>query len=608
MRISIENSFTTIARLSLIALIIICFSKFKYVACKSVDAVRNFASVGYDFERVRTRNRVFASLLEAKTILPEGALIKKPNIVFSGVGLYTRTRYILYPRLITENWSHFIDFENSINEIPNGWQRHILRTGTNIYAKPGYGFITEPPTPTTSPLLKTVVVFLIAALLNTLTGLAVLSLLKIFFKENGVLWYLSTAYLIGFIVITTIIGLYLLCGGTLTPLPLLTVCTVLLITLIAISFKNFVATCKNILNFRRRVTTVLKADPKVILAFLLASLIIVLILIRTIHIPVTSHDAMSHWLMKAKVIFHEKAFIFDYTHHNEYPVLWPLNIAIQFCLLGSDNDIIAKWTVGLLFLAFAVQLTEGLRFLNIKSAAIGVILFLHFSIFYHDSISSAYAETAFLAFTTAALMAALGWIKYPQRNNFLILAIIMSAGVSLTKLEGIPTSLIIGISLALVCTKGFLSKKAWIAIGAFTFTASLGIGWAIWVNFKGYCPKMAHLTSVPSLEKLLFIIEPIIDCIQASHISRGIFAGILLLALMQKHNRNLTRAECFLILTTVMLTLFTGLAVLGATKEIAALRIPPAAPRLFLHATPALTMFMASFLKNPDTDTELQKG
>jgi hypothetical protein len=289
--------------------------------------------------------------------------------------------------------------------------------------------------------------------------------------------------------------------------------------------------------------------------------------------------------------------MFNSTHHNQYPILWPLNIAMQFSLSGGWYDELAKWTAAILFMSFVCQLIGCFRLLRMNNTWTSFFLLVYFACFFHISMTWAYAENAFLAFFGGALAWILRWIEDSHKKNYVIVGVLMAVGLALVKFEGGVGSVILGISLALLFNKRVVSGGAWLPVICLLLAPVLPIGWLLWNKSAGFLPEISHVDAGLSFQKILYVIEQNLFIASRSHIGRGFFFGMLLFALL-KFSKSLTKTEIFLLLTSLGMVSFSAFGIIGWDMDMIQSTAKSAIPRLFLHSTPALIVLLGSLIMN----------
>jgi len=323
---------------------------------------------------------------------------------------------------------------------------------------------------------------------------------------------------------------------------------------------------------------------------------VAIIFLFTIYYPVGDWDGMSHWIMKSKVMYYYQGLNFEYTHHNVYPILWPLNVAVQFVLAGGMFDVPAKWTSGALFLVFFAQLVEGLRILNItlrKALPVAVLLILVafqdiFKVYYMKNFINANAENIFLAFLTATVVMLLLWFRDGKLRS-LVLAGVMSVGLGLAKFEGWVAVICILISLFMVRNK---IREKWPLL-IFLLGILLPLLWAVWIQTHGFLHNFSHYTDAPTLRKLIFLLKTEFLVSVRHNMTILFYASIVYMLLFGKKGP-LIDSEKFLIVLSGLLIGFDCFVNISLTPEQISRGIPEAFPRLFLHAMPSYFLFWSS--------------
>ena len=203
-----------------------------------------------------------------------------------------------------------------------------------------------------------------------------------------------------------------------------------------------------------------------------------LICVPTLYAPAISWDALSHWMFKAKALLHHRTLAFSMdTHHNEYPLLWPLHTAMQYVLAGGAFDELAKWTVALLLAAMLGQLHGALRFLEVPVNWAWAALLAFPVFFFEDSLQWAYAETLFLALL-AAMLAALAAARAGDAR-WIALAVFFGFGLAGTKFEGGPACVIVAVAAVLAHPRFPLCWRPWALGAALALPLLLTAGWFV---------------------------------------------------------------------------------------------------------------------------------
>jgi hypothetical protein len=473
--------------ITLAIFLIYTFTGISPIPLAAIERYKDFIAHGARYANLRFEDPIQKDIWFAKQVIPNGALIDftPSEWTFDRV----QGRYYLYPlRVVDSNYDYFIDFDNSVAEPFPDWQVFTLPTGTKIYAQPGFSLIT--PQYASIPYDRTkapIAVFGGTTVLIMIVGSAWLARLKIKTTDIGMIPWISSVYLLGFFILTFILWLFLALKGSLTKPNLIVLWGLTSILSIGINAREmkavFLTWRPNPDAFFAKIKErgfLLEFSLVIILCILLFSIITI-----TVISPATGWDALSHWIMKSKVVFYTQHLDLSYTSHNQYPLLWPLNIAAQFTLLGEfQSDQVAQWTNAGLFLAFIGQLLGAVKVLgkgNKWGWLVPIIFLLDGDLVLNKpgvtGLLFSYAEAGFMAFLTLLISATLGYIRHPDRKEYLILGIIASLALSSVKFEGFLASIII--SLALILTQPFSqSRKLWVLLGLYWIPGILlNIGW-----------------------------------------------------------------------------------------------------------------------------------
>jgi len=558
----------------------------------------SFYKANGNFQVLRLSDPINFTIQRAKIVIPKDARVgMSPQ---NWVWTRCKARYALYPFELTKetDWEYFIDFDHGIKNPTDHWKQLTLFRNVVLYAKPGFEFLTKGPSPPLKnyPGGSIFIVFLGVIVFHILVGTAILSLLNISCQPQQRVWYLSIAYLAGYVCLTLSTWLYLLVGGPFEKIYMLSLWGLILVLLIICSKKAWINNLKETMSFKNRTSeTGLGLIGK---TFLFLSMVLILtIVLLTVLTPVLSWDAMSHWIMKSKVIFHQKALVFDYTGHNEYPILWPLNVAIQFLFAGGTYDELAKWTSAALFLSLIVQLISGLRMLRLGERWIWMLISTFLLCFLTDNMMIAYAENAFYAFFTATMVASIAYFQNNKDKKYFILTVFMAIGLSAVKLEGAIASGIIAFAFASLGAPPFSNKKYWFNALCISSTCLVTGAWIYWQYKAGYFSESIHAQEPFTLEKIKYILMLLPKSLAIvfgwkSFGFFGLFAAFFILRIKTKK----TDLEALLLRTAGILILFT---VIAFTKWNAA-EIPrqtPTLARIFFHALPAMLLYLGCQIK-----------
>lgn len=552
-----------------------------------------------NFQALRLSDPVNHIIEKAKSVIP-----KKKNIEISPrkwTITRCKARYALYPFELNKekDWDFFIDLDRSIKNPPTNWKRLKISPKVNIYAKPGVEFLPEKPDHFIKkyPSLFIFLTFLWVTLFHVLMGALILSLLKISYQSIGIVWYLSTTYLAGFVCLSLAVWAYLLVGGAFEQIDIIILWGSILGLASFWSKHRFINDFRGMMN--SRTWTPETQSTFIDKAFLVATIALMLIVILpTVLSPVWSWDAMSHWIMKSKVIFHQKALAFDYTGHNEYPILWPLNVAIYFMFSGGTYDELAKWASSLLFCSLIFQLIGGLKLLKLKYQQIWILIGIFLMCFLTHTMSTAYAENAFSAFFCATLVAIVAYFQQGKDNKYLILAAIMAIGLSTVKLEGAIASGMIALVFASLGSPPFSNRKYWFNALCIASTCLIAFLWIFWQHHVGFFNKSIHLKggiTLNSVQTILLELPRSLELVYGWKVFG--FLGIFALSLVLGLKRKKPEVETFLLRITILLILFT-IAAFAKWNAAEISRQIPTIARIFLHSLPAMILYIGCQIKN----------
>jgi hypothetical protein len=349
-------------------------------------------------------------------------------------------------------------------------------------------------------------VFLISLFLNGVIGYLFLKVLRINAREGGRMWFLGTSCLAG-----NILHSMSLWGFLLFSIPLkmellfgIWISWLIIFTLL-ISFSHR-RPDHNVP--QRGSEEEEKGEPHFWLASLGPILIITAIFILIALTPLSDWDGLSKWVLKAKVLFFKQALDFRYTHHNYYPLLWPLAMASQFVLLGKVVDMAAQWMSAVYFLLCMTQIWGGLKILEIPRQQRYYVLLVFLPVFFSYRImASANAENIFLAITAATVTALTAWIKAPATKSYGRLACFLFIALCLVKFEGAVTVLILLAGMILTQKKTFFQKDNFPillgGLGSFLLPAL----WIRWTQAHGYMNTIVHFQMNGLFPNILFLIK-----------------------------------------------------------------------------------------------------
>ncbi len=583
--------------------LVLCLQGGWFLARKVYISAKMFADAGLDYDTLRRQSEVSLAALRTRELLPPRADVSLPpsQRTLSKV-LIT---YLLFPHRIVESSHYLLDWNQRVTVYPPGWERIPLTSNIFLYV---HGKEVKPLSPSPYPklplavLLPGVVCFFAY---NVLLGSFVLQALHIARCRYDDAWYYMTSYLLGYVVSTTMIWLLLLAGMKLTAGSVLFCWGTLCVLAGWIPCWQRTSREKQILQSQDNVATqgkILTAVTGWILFLVLSAIFVV-----AVSSGVSDWDGMSHWILKSKVFYYYQGLRFDATHLNSYPLLWPLNIACQFVLMGGMFDELAKWTAGFFFLAFVVQLEKSLQYLGLKTHWRRLILVFYVVSAFHDILKPwwyvhfvfANAENMFLALWAAVLTLVIRWVKDKKQTNALWLALIFMAGLNLTKVEGMVATGILGVVMSVLfrreifCRKGRLSL--WLCLAFLSL--AVPVGWWQWLKWQGYSPSFSHMQEGLSLVKLFLLFK---INLKHSFVNNMPILTLLLgiYVLVFRRASRWSESDILLGLISAGMIFFTWGAHIGYSSDEMKVIPPEVFIRLFLHATPPLVLFFSSRLSS----------
>jgi hypothetical protein len=580
---------------------------------RALEIYKSFIAHGARYANMRLLDPITKNAWFAKQVIPNGARVGFTPSDWT----YDRVkgRYFLYPLIvINNNYDYFIDFNKSMADRFPDWQAFTLPTGIKIYAKPGFSLVK--PKTFSLPYDRTkapIAVFGGITVLILIVGSAWLARLKIKITDIGFIPWISSIYLLGFFILTFILWIFLALKGSLTKPNLIALWGLASILSIAINVREMKAVL-----FSSRpnpVASFVKFKERgFLLEFILITILCILLLsILTIIItyPAVGWDSFSHWIMKSKVVFYTRHLDLSYTQHNQYPMLWPLNIAAQFTLLGEfQSDQVAQWTIAGLFLAFIGQLMGAIKILgkgNKWGWLVPTIFLVDANLILNKPIESgllfSYAEAGFMAFLTLLISATLGYIRHPDRKEYLILGILASLALSSIKFEGFLVPIII--TLALILTQSISqSRKLWFLLALYWIPGILiNIGWHYWLIGAGFTATSDQFTNFQLsglVQKIPNLWQALLYTVKSTNYYYWL-AGLAIAIFLLTHQRNWSRSEAFLLIVFMGLASLVMFGIAGWTIDLIKNSAITATYRLMVHTMPAFLILLISRATVEDT-------
>jgi len=603
-----RNKLDVAVRVGALVILFVIFGNIKELQQTSREWVKVFREAGRDYEGVRDGNDEMRVAREAAARIPPDAVY-----YYTRRGNWTevRVRYAMCPNNRTSafwtvddhRWQYFLDMGREVKDPPPEWNSVRLSGGVMLYSRPGYEIPPPAPRPAAS-LKRRLFAFAVLLFAQTLGGFAALSVAGIGPERGGSLWFLGASFLAGFAMLTGALWVWLVLGGSLTP-------AAVWIVAIGIPLLLGLPACRRCASRLRELVAEKSLRASLPLSPLGAAVAIgvayyvSLYLVPVVLSPVYSFDALSHWVYKANVLFQIPTLESSkFTRLNEYPLLWPLNIAMQYVLAGGIHDELAKWTIAALLIAFLTQLMGACAMLGVSPLFTWAFLPLFIICFNDPSLRWAYADTPLIAFLAAALAALTGVFGKEGRLRYLVPGFLFLCAVAGTKFEGGPTVIVVAAALALCWPRFPLSWRGWLVGASFCLPALITIGWHWHQSSRGFV-KEAHFQEPVTWGKVQLLFDNIFAPPDYWTGAAGwtLFAGMALFVAL-RFGEVWRPGERFLAITGLGLLGLSIVAFLGWPANFIRHQVYTALPRLILHAAPALFLFVASLMgRAPTTAT-----
>ena len=226
----------------------------------------------------------------------------------------------------------------------------------------------------------------------------------------------------------------------------------------------------------------LAAKLSVLLLLVMLLVLVITIIVR----PVDVGDSIAFWMIRAKMIFTEKAFVFDPAlAHNNYPFLLPLSAALYYIMLGAIADEMAMWGTALAWILFVMMLTAFLRKITGSpaiarfSVSVFIAVFFNFYIWCNPN-----GDLLIIFFLCLSVMMALEYLR-SGKQAYLLICWLFALGLTLSKQEGYIYALGIAL-LILVLSPVKYRRTALLTLAAFLAFPAVTYGWAAFMRVRGF--------------------------------------------------------------------------------------------------------------------------
>ncbi len=429
--------------------------------------------------------------------------------------------------------------------------------------------------------------FLIISATYILIGCLFLGLFK--FNAKGLIHLLTSGYLAGLLLVNISLGAELALGLVFTRL--LVIATGLTLFLILFGIAGFKP--DKIFVFSRQSSLEKNEYARfcnliTVFIVIIAGLVLWLNIIR----PVDNYgDAITFWMLKAKMLFHEQAFVFKDVFHKEYPILLPLTVATNYVGLNSIADELAMWGVNVIYICLLSQIYAGVLEIT-KAKPVALVSVLLYALCYFSSNITLIptGDQLLMAFLTLSAMNAILFVANGG-NNHLALSFFFAMGMALTKQEGCIYASLIGFSILFFTFSGVKNLKPVLVFVSFSLLGLLNLCWVNYMAGKGYKVSGDFVSEPISISKIYTLFKAQIFIANSADLQKGIIAGMIFaFAVISK---KLQSAEVrFLVFFIFLSWLFTFFALLPWKQSTIANYAFTATPRLAVQSSPLLVILL----------------
>lgn len=313
--------------------------------------------------------------------------------------------------------------------------------------------------------------------------------------------------------------------------------------------------------------------------------------------PMSAHDPLSHWGLKAKAFFLQRQITFrGFTAHNYYPLQVPLSETWIYLGLGSVNDGLVKilfplFLVSLVILFYYFQRrmlfsrTHALLFTAFLITCGGQLI--HFS-------TIAYADVPLTFFYTVATLSLYFWMVSPQDGRYLILSGLFSGIATWTKLEG---AVLVGINSIVLAIYIFVNwrnkrvRKVAPLVAYFSPIILFFVPWFIFRQVHGVTASNEHLGEL-RIELFPLVITQLVHAL-LEYKKWGILWLLALVTGGLTLKKNLSPPTIYLFMIVVLnVASLIGTYVVTSSQNPAS-HMQASVQRLLLHFVPSVVFLMS---------------
>ena len=163
-------------------------------------------------QEILSEAEVYRDILEIQKIIPPESRIQfsSPKLNYKTVAM----RYYLYPMEVSRDWQYFVDVDDYNKDFLESQDVPSRRfTNGTVYALPGNFFWEGAEKFRSPPMGVAALVFLLTVLMKTVAGLLILRGMNKDDRPVNIVGNLSLSYLLGELLLTSALWLYLILGG-----------------------------------------------------------------------------------------------------------------------------------------------------------------------------------------------------------------------------------------------------------------------------------------------------------------------------------------------------------------------------------------------------------
>jgi hypothetical protein len=318
-----------------------------------------------------------------------------------------------------------------------------------------------------------------------------------------------------------------------------------------------------------------------------------LIVFQLLIAPMLTGDAVAHWMLKSKIIFHQ-GYDFSFGNRMEYPIFWSNYAGVAYHLAGAAYDQMSKWIQVVVVLSYVGILMTIARELRLSHLATGLLLFGSFAMSQSFFFAAMYAETIHTLFILLIVQQGLHYANSGKLS--LLLLVVGFVGVVMTKIEGIPQGAILaaGIGSMICYRRGLFTIDGLKPMAAFAVSLLV---YGLWIAFS------KQFIDIGAVETLQVRNEPMslfkiykwakVTCNNMSQTDSSIGMLIGMAMILTLINRAWDIRLYFVLYTGILMLAFSQAAILGWKLEKILTDSTHATPRLFSHAMPFVVIFAA---------------